>query len=385
MALVGASSLAAVGCGGDDDTPSTAAKGSETTAAAPEATSKAPDGLPTLEALYKGGEKSPPASGPKPQKGKSIWWISCGMSVPDCSVPAKAAQEAAKAIGWDFKIADGALNVNNGNEKAVRQALAADPDAMIIHAADCPTINAPLAEAKKRKIPVIGVEALDCSDPPKNGEDLLPYDNPYTDEIKGNVDFFKVWGQVSAAYLIHKSDAKAQIILSHGTEATHETVNAGFRETFDQCGGCKVLEEASFANPDLTPDGAYVQRLRSVLTKNPTANAAYFPFDVNFLVGGAQAAKSANPDMLVTGGSGSAASFDLVRQGLIDGVTAHDTQWMGWGALDNVNRILNGQEPVPQGIGFIAVDKDHNLPPKGELYKSTVDFRSVYRKSWGAK
>jgi ribose transport system substrate-binding protein len=381
--IFAALSLFAAGCGSNDKKSSDSAARPATTSTAAKAPAGAIEGIPTLAEQYKGTETAPPVSGPPAAKGKTVWWVSCGMSIPDCSAPAKAGEEAAKAMGWNFKIADGALNVNNGFEKGVRQALAGKPDAIILHAITCSAANAPLAEAKKQGIPVIGVESLDCSDPPVKGEDLLTYDNPYGKDMATTFDYFTQWGHFGAAYLINKTNAKAQIILTKGTEPPHIVTNNGFRETFDKCTGCKVLAEATFSNPDLTPDGPYVQRLRSALTKNPTANAGYFPFDVNFLVGGAQAAKSANKDMFISGGSGSAATFDLVREGLIDGIAAHDVVWLGWGAIDNLNRIFNKKPVTAQGIGFIAVDKDHNLPGKGQVYKSKIDFRAAYKKSWG--
>jgi ribose transport system substrate-binding protein len=385
--LIAATCLVAAGCGSDDNsdsaaTPATTADAAETTAAT-DTTAAASSDIPTLDELYAGTETEPPAEGPPAAKTKSVWWVSCGMSIPDCSVPAKAGEEAATAIGWDFHIADGALNVNNGFEKGVRQALAGNPDAIILHAITCSAANAPLAEAKQKGIPVIGVESLDCSDPPVNGEDLLTYDSPYGENMETTFDYFTEWGKFGAAYLINKTDAQAKIILTLGTEPPHVVTNDGFRQTFDECAECEVLDEATFSNPDLVPDGPYVQRLRSALTKNPTANAGYFPFDVNFLVGGAQAAKSANPDMFISGGSGSAATFDLVREGLIDGISAHDVPWLAWGAIDNLNRIFNDEDVVPQGIGFIAVDKDHNLPAKGQVYESDIDFRTAYKSSWG--
>jgi ribose transport system substrate-binding protein len=205
----------------------------------------------------------------------------------------------------------------------------------------------------------------------------------YSQVATDTYHYFLEWGATSGAYLADRMNGHASIIAGHGTEPNHEIVNAGFHSMFDKCSGCKVLAEASFNNADLTPDGPYVQRLRAALAKYPQANAVFQPFDANFLVGGAQAVHSFNPTLFQSGGSGYGAEIDLLRQGLIDGITAHDPTWMGWAAMDNVNRFVAGQPPAPQGIGFVVVDKDHNLPPNGQPYEAPVDYRAAYLKIWG--
>jgi len=62
---------------------------------------------------------------------------------------------------------------------------------------------------------------------------------------------------------------------------------------------------------------------------------------------------------------------------------AHDLGWMGYGAMDNANRALQGEDTMPQGVGFRPVDKDHNLPPAGKGYSSPIDWQAAYEKLWG--
>jgi ribose transport system substrate-binding protein len=304
------------------------------------------------------------------------------MSVPDCSVTANAAKAAAQALGWTFKIADANLNINGGNETAFSEALAARPSAIIVHGVACNTITAQLQQAKQLRVPVMGVEAMDCNTPPLNGPHLYTVPMMYSTAASDTYQYFLHWGATSGAFLVDKVNGHATIISSHGTEPNHEIVNAGFRSMFDKCSGCKVVAEVPFNNEDLTPDGPYVQRLRATLAKYPQATASFMPFDANFLVGGAQAVHSFNPSMWLSGGSGYGAEIDLLRQGLIDGITAHDPQWMGWAAMDNLNRFFAGQPPAAEGIGFVVVDKNHNLPPAGQPYESSVNYQAAYRKIW---
>jgi ribose transport system substrate-binding protein len=386
--------MAGCGSASSSNSSSNAGGSTATTSAAGPATSSASTSTSTappaaaasilpLAQLYKGLEQQPPQTGPKAAKGKTVVWVSCGQSIPDCSAPAAAAQQAAKKLGWNFKITDGALDVNNGFATAVTQALADNPSAIILHAISCPDVVGPLEQAKARGVTIIGIEALNCNTPPNHGPSLFTNDMEYSSSMMSNSAYFTEWGRFGASYLIDKSP-NAQLILSRGIEPDHVITNDGFISVFDKCSTCKVLGTATFSNPDLVPNGPYVQRLRAILAKYPTATAGYFPYDVNFEVGGAAAAKRANSKMFVSGGSGSPASFAILRQGLINGISAHDVTWLAWGAMDELNRIFNHQPEVPEGIGFIAVDKTHNLPPAGQPYKSKIDFASVYAKSWGA-
>lgn len=61
---------------------------------------------------------------------------------------------------------------------------------------------------------------------------------------------------------------------------------------------------------------------------------------------------------------------------------------MAWGAVDTMNRLFNGQPPVPQGIGYRVIDANHNLSPEGQGYSPPnppIDLEGTYLKSWGIK
>jgi ribose transport system substrate-binding protein len=381
------------GCGSSSSTTSTStpAPAASTAAgtAAADTTAAASSGATSVESLadlYAGSGNQPPTSGPLAAKDKSVWWISCGQAIPDCSVAANAAKAAAGVAGFDFKIADAQLNANNGNDRAFREALAAKPDAIIVSGIACNTITAALNQAKQQNVPVMGVEALDCSDPPLNGPKLFTAPMSYSTAATNTVEYFQAWGRASGAYVVDTLGSKGgSIIASHGTEPNHEILNGAFDEMVKTCSSCKIVAEPSFSNPDLTPDGPYIQRLQAALAQHPDANVSFLPFGVNMLLGGAKDSKKTNPDMLVSGGSGYGAEIDLIRAGQVDAVTAHDPEWLGWAAIDNTNRLFNGQPAAPQGIGFVIVDKDHNMPPAGQPYQSKVDYKAAYTNIWTGK
>lgn len=342
------------------------------------------DNTSGLNALFEGTETQPPTTGPA-MTGKSVWWISCGMAIPDCSVPANAAKQAAETMGIDFHIADGKLNVGGGNEAAVRTALAAKPDALIIHGISCPIIQAPLQEAVDAGVKVMGVESLDCS--ATGGPKLFTTEMNYGEGAETSEAYFSKWGEIGAEYLIAATDGKAKVILNAGTEPLQALLNDAFVAKLKECSGCEILQTVEFSSADLAPEGTWIQQFRASLAQHPDANSVFLPFDVNIATaGGAQAIAESGLDLIGAGGSGQAPALDLVRDGKFTAVTgAHSATWMGYAAMDNINRALMGQPPVPQGLGFRVVDQNHNLPSTPESdYATPIDFKAAYEKLWSA-
>jgi ribose transport system substrate-binding protein len=52
--------------------------------------------------------------------------------------------------------------------------------------------------------------------------------------------------------------------------------------------------------------------------------------------------------------------------------------------MDNINRVLNGQKTVTQGLTYTVVDAENGLPDEGQAYKGPLDWKAAYEKSWAA-
>jgi ribose transport system substrate-binding protein len=370
--------LVAVGCGSKSDSGSDTASssGSKTTSAAIS---------PTIEELTtQGTETKPPTSGPPPAKGKSVWWLSCGLQVPDCALPASAGQEAAKKLGIDMRVANGNLNVGGGFVSAMKTAMAAKPDGIVLHGVDCNLLVAPLQEAKREGIKILLMETPPCKGNPGD----LYEDMNYAPDIPNTDVYEQYWGKLGAEYIIAKTEGKAKVIDSQGTDSVFPNFDIGFREAMKKCSGCEIVDTVKFVAADQVPNGPWVQRFRTSLTKNPDANAVFIPSDgMSTAVGGNVAAFTANPKLVVvTGGSGTGPGMDAVRDGKQTAVgAAHDASWMAYAAMDTMNRLIQDKPVVTQGVGAgRSADKDHNVPDKpGTPYQSPVDWKSAYDKLWG--
>src|SRR4051794_4081112 len=110
---------------------------------------------------YKGTDRALPASAPKPPAHLNVWVITCSMSAEGCADPAKGFADAAQALGWSTHLVDGKLDPGTYNA-AVRDAIAAKANAIVLVSVDCALTKASLQAAKAAGILVGGLYGLDC-------------------------------------------------------------------------------------------------------------------------------------------------------------------------------------------------------------------------------
>ncbi|MCW2848449.1 MAG: ABC-type sugar transport system periplasmic component-like protein [Marmoricola sp.] len=327
-----------------------------------------------------------PTTGPAPAKNKSVWWMGCGNAVPDCKTLSDAGGEAAKLLGWDFHVADGKVNQGGGYAAAVRTALAAKPDALVIQGMDCSVIQQPLQEAKDQGVPVFGLQSLDCSEIDPSQPSLIPVKMQYHKDAETVQDYYEAIGKNAAAYLIGANDGKANVIANLGKGGFYEYMNKGFRDEMATCAKCEILKEVRWADADTAPNGPWIQAFTVALAKNPNANGVFIPFDSLMIgSGGKQAIKDSGLDLWLVGGAGNQAELlQSVRDGEKVALTnAQSFRQLSFGAMDNLNRYFAGEKQVPEGIGPTLIDAKHNLPAKGKFFDGSTDWLAGYKKLWG--
>jgi ribose transport system substrate-binding protein len=207
----------------------------------------------------------------------------------------------------------------------------------------------------------------------------------YNPSMLTNQAFWTDFGKIAADYIINKSGGHAKIINNFHDIPLGVLLNQGFTQELKKCSGCQIVGTVKFTSPDLVPNGAWIQEFRTALTKHPDATAAYFPWDFMMAsLGGAQAIRVSGHHMTSFGGEGTSDSLDLVRQGQVTADPAsRSVTWLGYAAIDEINRAFNHQPTVPEGLGFTTVDQAHNLPATaGQGYTPTYDFTAAYKQAW---
>lgn len=335
-----------------------------------------------VQADYQSTNKAPDGSSRPAAKGKKIVVISAGQAGLSASVPVNAAIAAAKAIGWQVSMYDEQLDPTKG-PALMRQAIASGADGIIVDSNDCPLIKAPLQEAKAKGIKVVPIYSFDCNDPVFGGGGDALFSALINFGASDIDTFTESYGANQADAVIAATQGHAKVILFNDLEFTvlHYTAK-GFTDELAKCSGCSVVDEVDFKAAELGP--TLQQKAASAILQHPEANALKIPYTAATLLGIAGAVgASGKTGLYVMGGEGFAPELDLIRAGKgVSAVNIISSEWVGWAAVDTLNSVFNGQQPVDSGIGWALADSGHNLPSSGP-YVPSIDYQSAYKKAWG--
>lgn len=370
--------------------------GTSPTAGASPASGASADFVATAKAAveqnYIGTDRPLPSSAPKPQAGKNVWIISCLQAAEGCAVPAAGAKAAGELIGWKMTVFDG-KGSPDVYAKGIRSAAAAKADGIILDVIDCVAAKQALVDAKAAGVKVFAFYSLDCDDPYIKGQPVfdasLQYINgrTYADQTEN------AYSKSVADYVIAKTTGKAKIIMfTEDDILVGKHLYAGFENNLKPCTTCEVVKKVPFTLADLV-GGKLQAKAAAALTQHPEANVLYAPYDSALTLGIAQAvlASGRNEQVLVTGGEGLTPNIGFLRGNKgQDFAAGSPSQWVGWAAVDGMNRLLQGQPQVDEGIGSQTMDREHNLPSVTSYYDGNVgpdgkpkaDYQANFKKIW---
>lgn len=329
-----------------------------------------------------GTSEAPPTTGPAVVKDANLWIVICATASVGCLAPAEAAREAGQKLGWKVTIADGNYGIGDGINNAISQAIGARATAIALIGIDCRAATGGLEAAVAAGIPVVGGFSFDCQDKPLFTANML-----LTSKYPKVEDWLRANGAARARWLIHATQGKAKIIESKLIDNPAGLLpHEGFvAELADKCRACEIMNTIEVSGPDLV-SGAYAQQFAGALTASPQANSAAFQFDTYILVGNIPAAiAGAGRDMVVAGGEGLVPVLGMLGAREVGAVLAWDTGWQGYGLVDTVNRVLAGEKPVPEGLGWQLLESLSKLPPPGKPYATGIDYKTSYLTVWGVK
>ncbi|WP_214404294.1 sugar ABC transporter substrate-binding protein [Pseudonocardia lacus] len=377
IALLAVSALALGACGEDrvqssPSEPSAGPVAADAQAAAAAAVEKGYEGTSTL-----------PDPTPRPgAKAKRVIFISSGQNSISTAIPLAGQMEAAQALGWETQLLDGQSNPSLW-PGLVRQAIAAQPDAISLQAIDCPLVSQPLEEARAAGIKIAAGYSFDCDDPKFGGQPLFDA-VPFFASANGDPgEFTRLYGQLQGETAIAKFGAETNVLQFNDEEfRILDYTNEGFQRAIKAGGG--TINYSTFLVSELGPN--LEAKVAGELLKHPEVNVVKSPYTGATLLGIASGIQKAGRQgkVFVIGGEGFAPELDLMRQGAVDVVNITPPAWIGWATIDALNSVFIGQEPVDCGIGWTLVDAEHGLPSEvGAAYEKSPDFRSVYKKAWG--
>src|SRR5580693_3944503 len=306
-----------------------------------------------------------PTTGPKAQGKKLVIYVSADQKNGGASGVGDGAQEAAKAIGWDFRILDGQGSVP-ARSSALTQAIALKPDGIILGTIDAAEQAPIIEQAVAAGIKVVGWHA----GPGPGKIDAVPgvFTNITTDPNEV--------AKASGLYAVVDSGGTAGVILF--TDSIYAIATAktnAEKAAVEGCKGCKVLEIADTPIADLS--NRMGQLTTSLLSKygakwtySIAVNDLYYDFSAPSLQAAGVDPATGFPQQ-ISAGDGSVPAFKRIRDKQYQLATvAEPLNLQGWIMVDEMNRALAGDKPsgfVPHVHLFTAENLDKDGGPENRF------------------
>jgi ribose transport system substrate-binding protein len=323
-----------------------------------------------------------PTSGPKAQGKKLVIYVSTDQRNGGAQGVGDGAAEAAKAIGWDFRILDGQGSVP-GRTSAMSQAIALKADGIILGSPDAVEQAPEIEEAVKAGIKVVGWHSGPA--PGKIEANPNVFTNITTDPLEV--------AKASGLYAVVDSDGKANVILF--TDSIYAIATAktnAEKAAVEGCPGCKVLSIedtpiGDLANrmPQLTT--SLLSKYGKAWTYSIAVNDLYFDHSAPSLTSAGIDPAVGYPRQ-ISAGDGSVPAFQRIRAKQYQLATvAEPLHLHGWQAVDEMNRAFAGQPPS----GYVAhvhlfinanIDKDGGAQ---NIFDPGNGYQDQYKKIWGVK
>jgi len=323
-----------------------------------------------------------PESSPKPRPGIKLTIIPEQMASTGSSRAADAIQEEATKLGWVPKISDG-QGKPDVQLNALNAAVDEKADAVILVFVDTTRVQSALQRALAAGIQVVTLGSL------KNTPDTVP-------DI--SFDWLRS-GEAIAQYAVWKSGGDLGMLQMKNTDL-YITVNGQYKGSQDyleqeaNCPGCVVVTKdwslASFEDPTTGPAAQAVATLQS----DPSLNwVSCFDSCLFRVTNGLNRAGLADR---VSG-----AGFDCNPENLADIRSggsqkvcfADPREWLAFAAMDNINRMTNGQPAVDytkalpvalfdkESLDSLPADQSKQLETDG--WQGNFDFRTKFEQLWG--
>jgi ribose transport system substrate-binding protein len=320
-----------------------------------------------------------PTTGPKAQARKLVIYASADQRNGGAQGVGDGAQEAAKVIGWDFRVLDGQGSVAQ-RTSVLNEAIALKPDGIILGTIDAKE-QAPVVEhAVKLGIKVVGWHSAGAPGPVTDPPVITNITTEPTEV-----------GKLAAMYAVVDSNGTAgAVVIGDNLYAISTVKTDSSIAAIKGCKGCSVLafEDTPIADaanrmPQLTT--TLLARYGKKWTYAIAVNDLWFDFAAPSL----QAA-GINPDggypRMISAGDGSVPAFQRIREHHYQiGTVAEPLHLHGWMCIDELNRAFAGEKPsgfVPPPHLFIAANLDHDGGPDNN-YDPENGYKDIYKKIWG--
>lgn len=319
-----------------------------------------------------------PTTGPTAQGKRLIVFVNYDQRNSGGRAVGEFAAEAAKIMGWDYRVLDGQGTVA-GQTAALNQAIALKPDGILLGSVDAIEHNTEITQAVNQ-----GIKVVSWHSGTKAGKlDGSPiFTNVTTDPSEV--------ARAAGLYAVADSNGTAQVVLF--TDSAYQictTKTNAEKAAIEGCKTCKVLGiqdtplgEVSTRMPQLTT--TLKAKYGDNWTYSIGINDLYFDFMAPSLQAAGVPGDGAPKN--ISAGDGSESAFQRIEGNQYQiGTVAEPLRLHGFQVIDELNRAFAGEQPsgysVPVHLFTPANVKSDRGP--GGIYDPANGYEAVYRKIWG--
>ncbi len=321
-----------------------------------------------------------PTTGPRAQRNKSIIYVSADQRNGGAHGVGQGAAEAAKVIGWSFRLIDG-QGTSTGRRDALKQAASLGPDGIILGTIDAQEQAEVIREIAAKGIKIVGWHSMGKPGPVR---ELPIFTNIATepDDV----------GKAAAMYAVADSNGTAGVIIF--TDPIYAIATAktnAMVDTLRKCAGCSVLLVDTTHLKDVPT--TMQQRTARLLqthgkkwTYSIAVNDLYFDAMPPTLI--AAAIPGNGYPRNISAGDGSEPAFERIRKNRYQiGTVAEPLRLHGWQAIDELNRAFAGQKDSGYSAPVHLMTSANIKFDGGTNNEFDPDnrYRDQYRRIWGAK
>lgn len=324
-----------------------------------------------------------PTTGPAAQPKKSVIYVSADQNNGGALGVGRAVEEAAKAIGWSFRLIDG-QGTAEGRTAALQQALDLKPDGIILGTVDVVEQADMLKKIAAKGIKLVGWHSLGKPGP-------APAHQLFTNIATEPKEVAKAAGM----YAVVDSKDNAEVVIF--TDPAYEIGIAksdAMAEVIRKCAGCSVLSVERIHHGEFRQTSALMTQRTAQLLQRYGAkwnysladNDLYFDFMLPSLLA-AEIPGSGYPRN-ISGGDGSESAFERIRNHHYQiGTVAEPLRLHGWQAIDELNRAFAGQNDSGYSTPVHLVTSANIQFDGGQRNEFDPDngYRDTYKNIWGVK
>ena len=309
--------------------------------------------------------------------GETLYFISAALGYEFTQNVLKGMQAGADEVGMEIVALDAKGDTSTASRQ-IQQAISQDAAAIAIMSFSAESLAAPLREAKAAGIPVIDVFDGDPGFPTEEQADI---------GVVGKASYcYTCFGEQLAAMAVAQGEGDVNAALVGVPDTPAAVLEAeGFKAELDRlCPDCTVKEYGS----NTAQWGTEVPSIGTAIGQDQEINFVVPVFAIlgdlmkpSLLAAGADERVS-----MITVNASQTTMADLQKGELITGIVGSPEIWMGWAVMDQVLRVLTGQEAVEDSLvenrAFTEANLEDADPEAGASY-GDVDFAAEYLKLWG--